>query len=745
MMRRLRRLMSLDNLSDRRTRARGQIMTLGMLVVMFLLILTFMGLSLWMKAQTALKSMNAADAAALMLASQNAVKGNNLADALGGTTQKCKTGPGWLVQIVAVIVAVLLTIFFPELGPVWIAIITGAFAAVTAVALGGNTSQVIGAFISGFSIGLMIANGAEFLGNPTTSENGALIEGGQNATVEVTLEDSSTKLIDGKLAATAEIGTNASVVPAVGEQAVAGTLVSGTVPSLAGAIIGGTLGGASAIYNEVSMAKATAAQLKDLLNQINGLNAKTAKRLGAAVGVLSQTVTDPNMVSGGACYWDGKKFPVGDIPPDVIDTGGRDLPCLAYWLALLVKSLKDGDGEKSGELHLQKLVQEFIDDVLVPEADFLKGEYKYDSKKPSVVPLLARKEIEGASGALEQLAKSIYNAPAADCPACNFFLTNGPFIDPTGPTLKDYQDWMGSSCSDAGICLPPPKGWDSVDAVIENFKAYGDTVAVVEKLSKDKAAKTWEEWTPQFYDGGENDFYNDFTAAVSGNPDPANPLLGVTTWQYQLMTLRTALPPCAYVDTDGNDWVPASGKKIASVKQGFCKDPAPPCADFAVACETDKAGNFATSDTDLQNEFAPVEDGLEELRKNLAPFPGQLQTGVTEIATTADSFDDDINPLTYHWSDLGGGAQMQEHKVTVESHWDEFKLKTKKSSGIFKSKVCVYISPSTSHSKMKVTLKDVDDQTLLNLFGNPKVEQQAEAVAYWKGSDKEFKVKLVGN
>ena len=159
MLRYLEKITSLKNLS--RARPSGQIATLLMLVMVGVLVMIMVTVNLGKVSNTATSLSNAADSAALYLASQLATKSTQLYQGLGNETEKCHKG-GFMAMFLAIIIAIIIVvvcIMFPAILPAMFTVVNAAGATVASTmtlmvagALGGAVGGALGGAIAGTGV-----------------------------------------------------------------------------------------------------------------------------------------------------------------------------------------------------------------------------------------------------------------------------------------------------------------------------------------------------------------------------------------------------------------------------------------------------------------------------------------------------------------------------------------------------------------------------------------------------------------
>lgn len=391
MLRYLEKITSLKNLGH--NSAKGQIVTLLMLMMVGVLILVMITVNLGNVSTTATNLSNAADSAALYLASQLATKSHQLYKALGDDTKKCKKG-GFFALFLAIVVAIIaVVVTIVTMGTTWAAahlaimMVIGAGAGAVGGAVGGaiaGTGVLQGA-VMGAAVGAAIGGAASGIAGmmaPTTSSTAVTVTGIQlpASVIQGTVLESTAFTVAAGPAgiAVGSVGAgSAGAIAAASGIAVAGVgagAASGGAIATAGAgqAVMGTLGVASKVYNTYVDQQMSQAAISAAAKSINGLLEYDRYRENVFFQALSQTVDDPTKTDS-VCV-DNKECDPHDSDGDG-DTDEK-VPYFQYWWDVRVLALKKIIPDLKNRTY----------DLLYDDVAY-KGCSSYgDSKKCSLVP-----------------------------------------------------------------------------------------------------------------------------------------------------------------------------------------------------------------------------------------------------------------------------------------------------------------------------------------------------------------------
>ncbi len=460
---------------------RGQIATLFILMIIFVLIFTLVVINIGNVTNRLTQISNAIDSAGLYLGSQLASKSHMLYESLGNKTKKCKKG-GLLGVVLAIIGAI---IGFVIGGPGLAAVIGGAIGG----AIGGSFTannplkgMAMGA-IQGAMIGAAIAGGASLLGG-TQSVAGA---GGATFEVGGGAAGSST---GGLMVFEAGKAISGWVLEG-------GTLLQGSVvtafASTTGAIIGGSLAVGASIYTGLMMDKSLAAGMENFVKALNGLPDYERIREGVFLQVLSKTVDDPNKVTD-----------TTDIDCD----GKTDdkVPAFLVWWDKHIKDLKES------LISGVDVINNFVNNSLRP---FKQNIEEFLSE-------MDRKEVECDCVSCDAPPIELWRA----LEDCNYEVS---FWEP-GPDKASLVGWYKKDCESC----PVPSGYDDVDGARYHLEEFIDYAEGILKHNVGDLDKNYD-WVDYLYNPGRgNDFYNDLESIVSAMGE----------WIEETIDIRNNLTPC---------------------------------------------------------------------------------------------------------------------------------------------------------------------------------------------------------
>jgi hypothetical protein len=676
---RLSRLLSITDLKRRRRRARGQIATLLMLVLIGVLTFAVAAANLGVHANVSLTVANAADAAALTLGSDLASKSHLLNEQLktakgryspgaafsGKAPKSCVKKAGFGLLIVTFIVAVAAII-------------------VTAGAATSFTVPAIMAYLKTFT-GMLVAMGVGAAAGASSGAmfgaatgTGALAGASQGATVGaaagagMAVGAQAGTWIGGAIAkGSSAYGTLSGAVAAgdmFAADAAAGLLTAGYQTGAAvgaGVVAGGSLGTELFVDSVETIRQGD--QMAAIARRLNGLDEKERFREKAMLEAFSRTVDDPTTVKD-----------ANDVDAD----GDREEQISRFtfrWDERITALKKKNDevASRVGDL-LERFVVEGLD-TFVQESGSLAQEW------------LSRKEVEGEQvvdedrggardGKLVELVRALED-PAARGRSANPDVYPVSFWD-AGPSGWELATWLNSEDQEA----PPPPGYDSLDHVILALQEFSQLLdgrdEELEGLARMSRAARYA--TRDLWATSSVEYYREvLTGLLEGErgetPDDP-PLVGLKQWREEIEEIRdTRLPACQELyDEESGDVIGAGNAP--------CKFP----------------DGSATSDMDLDDEFRTALQGMGELIRVIETFRDRLNEFEAQLEGTdvpLETLLSDINPTTYAWEDSRG-----KHAVTVEV--SQFKMPTtkrKKSSSFLKTTICI-------------VLKDYEDATGKNTW-----------------------------
>ena len=695
MVRRLKQLSSIDNLTARATRARagGQIATFLLLMIMAALVFALMTANLGSRAITATQASNAADQSALLLGSQLSTKALQLYEALGNRYEKCKRG-GFLSIILAIVVAIVLivlVVFCPPVGAAFMAMgLVGKAAIIAAGTLGGAIGGATGGAIAG-----------------TGAAQGAF----QGAMVGAAIG-----------MGVASFG-NAGVL--------AGPSLPGAVPiwatpvlaSTTGAVVGGGLAIGSSLYNAVIQDSASAAALDAALKSLNKFPERMRMEQGVIFDALQRTVDDAERV------------------PDENDVDGDGNT--TEKLSRFIKLWDDRVNGKDLRDKLKQLTDKTRDFVNGPLAEFRQAADAASARHG----FLARKEIEERSGILEQVVERLED-PSTRGSSTNRTAYPVSFWE-TGPSKDAYTAWADSEDPN----LQAPAGTDETDVLIADLQDIVGIVDALKAQDMESLMASWRSWVAWFYDaelheppppeppedpaaakpvtekvsragfkvvprstagtpvwiagttkpphitgskldaGDFVDYYTTLGWQVDGHP-PEH-VAGMKAWRLEIQRLKNGLPPC-HIETR-----PIGFRTFESYVAN------PPCHNDDHA---PKRPGFGSIDRDLTDEFKPLEakldDGdaavaqqqlipkIQHFRQDVQAFSAEMKDLEARLLTQISTAQGGLagfsgnNPTVYRWQDARGDHAVEAQLGPFRIPW----LRKKKSGNFLMNKVCVILT-----------------------------------------------------
>ena len=346
MFRRLLKLISLKNLYG--NSEKGQISTLLLLMIVGVLAFVLVTANLGNVSTVTTNLSNAADSAALYLASQLATRSNQLWEELDRSTKKCKKG-GMLSLILAIVVAIIAVV---------VTIFTAGAAAPAMWAMQNMVTLMIVGAIAGAVGG---AAGAAIQG--TSILTGALMGAMAGASIGACASAVGTAVY----AATAPAATSSALATASASAGVdaitmAAPTIAAPTMSMQTAIGSATLsaiGVGAKVYNEYVTQEMTFDAIRAGIKSINGLLEYDRYRETVFYQALSQTIDDPNKTDsdyvriwydddGDGQLEEGENRNCRDESSDNCDPWDSDgdgdkkeaVPYFQYWWDIRVRALK---------------------------------------------------------------------------------------------------------------------------------------------------------------------------------------------------------------------------------------------------------------------------------------------------------------------------------------------------------------------------------------------------------------------
>lgn len=669
----------------------GQIATLLMLILVTVLIFILVTANLGQISINTTVLANAADAAALSLASQLSTRSRVMSDALknacNNRTQCCRKC-GWLgiiLAIIFVIIAIIITIitwgYTYWLIPIAAAagaagygmgnvIIHGSGSEVSSYLIAHLLGGVIGAALStllmdketrevvlegmiqGFVIGAAIGAAVVTLGQALCPAVGA--GGGTAGTGGATIvQGSVTTVVPAGGAVPGGVTLiSGSVITAAG-----GTIVAGGIAATAIAALGIGLSVAGPVYNYYIYAKDIAAAFQAAADALNGLPEYDRYREGVFLSVLPQVIDDPTTVQD-----------INDMDGDG-DVDEKIPRFFALW--------NDRMGEYSALVsNLESITTTFVNVDLASFESYLRSAFPVSTSTSlgSASTEFSRQEIEGSDGKVIDLMRRLYQNDAWITSTYGPTYSLGPamsLIYEPGPTLAQVQ------CYEGGGCTVPP-GSDEVDDVISKMSEFLGWAGDLKQQSIPILATTWQTWVPELYDTSTIvDYYDVLGETVNGDLTSYPLIYGIQYWKDNVL----------------------EGKR----------------QDYKDLADGRLPRPFSSSDLPYpvnNSEFLGVQNSLNTLISQINTFRNASQAYYNAMTIAYSSLTiatlSGANPVVYSWGDSRGS-----HSITVEV--GPFKLARMEKSGSckkFVGKQCLKLKDYTDAGRcwVKITRQDPTNQ-----------------------------------
>lgn len=689
----LKKISTLNNLSVKSTS--GQIATLLILMIVGLLIFILVTVNIGQVSVVNTNVANAADSAVLSLASQLSARANMTYHNLGGM-KKCKK-TGGLGAVLAIVCAVIIAIVtWGAATPYVIAACAAAGAvggAVGNVAVQGScTWGTVGTgALQGAIIGAAIGCGATTaFGGAGTSASSVAPGAAPGAVTETVAVDAAGNLVV-NTGAISSVGGVTTLNVATGTGLMQSIAI--TAPSAIGAAAGVTLAAGSNLYNTSVSEQAVTNALSEAHKAVNGLMDYDRFRESVFLQALTQVVDDPEKVidNGGI---------KGEYNEDLDGDGETTDETLRFyqWWDGRVKGLKVIVPILKG------IIEGYFNGPFTNFRNFCEQQYTqqcqtYSNNDDSGSSILCtfgplcRQELEGEDGAIIKVLRDL------DAAGQGIKDEQGNKIWEPGPNKQDIARQGNCNCGQGNeegdedeeaddSCCPPLPGIDRIDDIIGDMHDFVETLDGLKSKGSNGLALTYQSWKDWFYDenlhpGGvvieqqiqgdeevDTDFYLQFDKIYKE----------LKALGQAIETKRDSLPDCVYQDD-------------AAIN---C-----PCKDYS-------NGKFATSNSDLNDEFEDALNAIEQLKNAVDGFKGQIKEFVDVIEAAYKDFKDKyggVNPATYHWDDSRGA-----HYVSVETGLYKVPyVKKKKSGNWLKGKTCFSLtnySDDGSTTWVRITRRD---------------------------------------
>ncbi len=586
---RLKSLISWRNL-NKESSLKSQIATIIILFMVAILIFILITLNLGTIAVSTTRIANAADSAALYLASQLSTRSHYLYKALGNKTKKCK-GRGFGAIIGAIILAIVALIITAP---------SGGWGAVAVAAAGGAVGGAIGAAIEGSNI---------FQGMILGAQIGAAIGGLYGYTHPTMVEKTITT----------PQGLAKTIVPA------GPTLIDVGVS---------ILGAGATTYNLVEADRQFSALLSSLARQISGSgNAETSLREGAIFQALSQVVDDPNQIQD-----------LEDI--DIDHDYSEKIPYFYYWF------YKRGEVFKETLPPIERIVEAFLkNDSSLAEtmSQFAYSAYSNGGSLSREEIEGSDGSIVSVFRALYQsgFANDIFwkPGPAKEQIAnCNC----GDDENCTCPSLPGYDE-LDDLVDELQFFwqLVDGGGVDEESNPIDPLRKQ-DTYSLAREWN------SWMGffYDPEETEEGGDDYYTVFTDAVEGNSQKGT--VGLYAWKEEIENVKKKLPSCQFKCLSGTgkyypctyqEAVNNAGAKVAN-PVCYTGGAWGNLIDFG-SIDEDMDDEFKIAETDIDDIINHLNSFKESAKDAYTEMNNvKVAGGINEWGGE--------NPVTYSWRDSRG-------------------------------------------------------------------------------------------
>lgn len=643
----IQRLTSLGNLSRWETE-RGQIATVLILSTVVLLIFAMVMLNLGNVASTSTTLSNAADSAALLLASQLGTKSRLIYQSLGNSTKKCQKR-GFLSMILAIVVAVVVIIFTAGAGafavgaflPTLLGSQTLAMMAVGAAA--GAVGGAIGGGIAGTGVGQGALMGAAI---------GAAIGG---AAAGLGAAGPATSSVGSEVALSAEMSSvmgSATVTPV----AFAG----------AGEVALGALGLAGAGYNQATNYQMTAEIADEFSKQMNKLSESDRIRESTMMQALQQVVDDPN-----------RSQDTTDV--DLDSDTSEYLSDFQIWSFTRIKRIIDGMALSDASPAVLKFLNEdvYAFELAAANALFSREGWRYIDIGFGHIPVhtdipgsLERQDYQWtATDSGDAVAVAGRDGSIADVLRA-FALSGRPvsFWKP-GPNPAQMNEWMNSCGDGCDVCPDPPvdQGYDRLDDMAESLAEMYDTLNGLRTEQGMATVASAKSWMFFFYDREEPEnpasYYQMARLFESQIPG----------WITEMENIRRSLPACRVVPFAGIINAPCRFSHGGGSIDDNTGDEIGRAISDLQSLQTASANFRAAIEEFYPQIYTDVND---EVYQNICVPAGEANPSGKPCGGK--------NPVEYQWTDSRGM-----HIVRVKTVFKVPSTKKKKYGNWVKGKICV--------------------------------------------------------
>ncbi|KPK97556.1 MAG: hypothetical protein AMJ95_08495 [Omnitrophica WOR_2 bacterium SM23_72] len=745
--------------------ASGQVATLLILIITAVLIFVLTVANVGQVSNYATDLSNAADAASMLLASIVGTKSYQLSGALMMSCEHpfvCCVPTGFLSVILAIIFAIVLIVVAWYLFPLGYSTFLGWAASSPALCIGaGALGGALGGAIGGAIAGTGWLQGAI---------QGAII----GASIGYGL--SMGAQLGGKLFAETKLAPWASALHAGIPTLPPYVMPVLVAPSVAGAIVGAALGvalsAASSIYNVYVGQQMWRDAMEEALNAINGLPDEiTRRRETVFFNAFINVIDDPNKVV--------------DVNDSDNDGDSEEMvPNFQSCWDRRTKWIKEANQAVTTEQ--TNLVRQFLSGPLHTFVDavvvFLHAIYHEQQwhcscdaygncdgyGNPNIHVCCTRDDYTSPRGGLIKLFEALESAgyPIS-------FWEPGP----TQAQLDAWHNWDPFGCSNCPpptgpcgtvynpvnqctACEPPdpPSGFDEVDFVAQDLYDFKEIAAYLLGFLNDgkvgELAYHWRVWVPWFYNPDPvelpDDYYHTLYLMVNGDSSSTPRRVGLRNWLREIERIRRRLPICNYgtggwyFDGYGNlSFIcvtpvypdPLCYNCILATIDPVTGRPNPPCRWHP------NDSNFASVDTDIDDEFAMARKAINDFIDAVEPFRQackSLYEALVALGPVADPPDTPMacglgggNPALYTWTDSRGT-----HTIMIRiGRYAEPMILKRKTGNWLKGKECIELYNHTQNVSVEIIRRDPNPDVGILGQWNPVSQGQIsrKSVAQYRG------------
>lgn len=617
----IRNLTSLANLT-KIARPTGQIATLLVLLMIIVLIFVLVTVNIGNVSVNATKIANAADAAALMLASNLATKSTMMWEGLGYTYEKCQKRSWWsiILSVVIAIIAIVIAIITYGFGLV---AVIGEFTVAGVVV---TEAMVLGAiFIAAGAIGGMIGGMSGAAIDGTSIAQGALT----GFTIGVAL---------GTIAAGIGGLTVETIIPGVS------VMVTESTPAF---IVLGALSVAATLYTDVQKNMAIGDVLKQIEKDMAKLNERDRFKETAVYTALSRVVDDPNKV------------------PDAQDMNGNGnyselVPAFYAWWHLRMLQYANAASVQAGYAQaFVNAIQNFTSYLNSASGILDRLDYKWIPREDGDWAVTGTDD-----GPIVALLRGLDSVPA-------YRTTHWKL----GPSPDAMNAWLDEDCcsGDEPTCPYPrcsadPAGFDDIDKLGDNLR--GMAIVLNGMLGQEGLAATWPQWIYYFYNyqnSGEDappdsdSYYDYLNRQITMLQDLRSQIIDIRDNRLpdcHVGCRDVTTGVCAPCSTGAGHWE-VWWFSTVWVPDGDClmSPPTP-----AYPCRLSTGGG--TINDDLVDDFQPALNAIDSLMGEMSNFAAAIRNFIDQInsaygnlGTLSGSCGE--NCVMYTWEDARGIEQVR--------------------------------------------------------------------------------------